>query len=96
MFEVKQEINFTENHEVLVVGLFDQPVKFDNKLTKLDALFDGYLSHLVMNGDISAKRKEVSKIPSFGKVGAKRLVFVGLGKRYSYIRSCKRDTSKSI
>lgn len=81
MFELKQEINFTENHEVLVVGLFDQPVKFNNKLAKLDELFDGYLSHLVMNGDISAKRKEVSKIPTFGKIGAKRLVFVGLGKK---------------
>jgi len=83
MFEIKQEISFSEIHETLIIGLFDHPIKFAGQLAKLDDLFDGYLSHLVVSGDISAKKKEISKIPTFGKVGAKRLVFVGLGKKES-------------
>ena len=35
---------------------------------------------MVKSGDISAKLKSISKVHSFGKIGAKRIWFVGLGK----------------
>lgn len=69
-----------QEEECLIVGLYDRPQKFSGILEKLDEQFSGQLTELVKMGDISAKRKEISKIPSFGKTGAKRLVFVGLGK----------------
>ncbi|MDZ5472103.1 leucyl aminopeptidase [Bacillus sp. 31A1R] len=80
MFTVNKEMNFHAEHDCLVIGLFDKPTKFDGNLEKLDGLFDGYLTELVKSGDISAKKKAISKIHTFGKIGAKRLIFVGLGK----------------
>ncbi|MDA6141628.1 hypothetical protein OSK03_28065, partial [Escherichia coli] len=42
--------------------------------------FDGYLSQLVKAGDINVNEKQVSVIPTFNKIGAKRLIFIGLGR----------------
>lgn len=80
MFAVKNEVNFLEVSECLIVGLYDKPTKFSGEIAKLDELFEGQLTELVKSGDISAKKKVISKIHTFGKIGAKRLFFVGLGK----------------
>lgn len=80
MFYFKNEIDFNEHQECLIVGLYDKPSKFSGKVEKLDELFEGQLTKLVKSGDISAKKKSISKIHTFGKIGAKRLLFVGLGK----------------
>jgi leucyl aminopeptidase len=80
MFIVKNKWPLTEDHESLIIGLFDQHVKFDGKLAELDHLFAGELTELVKTGDISAKNKKVSRIHTFGKLASKRIYFVGLGK----------------
>lgn len=80
MFQVNNEINFSEKRECLIVGLYDKPSKFSGSVKRLDELFEGQLSELVKSGDISAKKKAISKIHTFGKIGAKRILFVGLGK----------------
>lgn len=80
MFTVKNGIDYNEAHECLIIGLADQPHKFAGRLQAMDEAFAGDLTELVKSGDISAKHKAVSKVHTFGKVGAKRLVFVGLGK----------------
>lgn len=80
MFIVQQEINFREEHPCLIVGLYEKPVKFSGCLEELDELFSGYLTELVKEGDLSAKEKRIFKMPAFKKIGAKRLIFVGLGK----------------
>lgn len=80
MFSVQIDWNYSLEQESLIIGLFDKPAKFEGALAELDQLLDGHLTQLVKSGDISAKRKAVSKVHTFGKVGAKRLVFVGLGK----------------
>ena len=80
MFTVSKEINFLSFQECLVVGLYDKPVKFEGTLAKLDENFNGHLTELVKSGDISAKSKAISKVHTFGLIGAKRLIFVGLGK----------------
>ncbi|MDQ0198848.1 leucyl aminopeptidase [Neobacillus ginsengisoli] len=80
MFKVESEIEFSNQHEGLVVGIFERPEKFTGRLAKLDDLFEGQLTELVKNGDISAKLKSISKVHSFGKIGSKRIWFVGLGK----------------
>ena len=46
--------------------------------------FDGQLTELVKAGDISAKFKNISKVHSFGKIAAKRIWFVGLGKEKDF------------
>lgn len=80
MFYVKTELDLSTEHEGLVIGFFDKPEKFTGSLTVLDEKFDGHLTELVKNGDLSAKLKNVTKVHSFGKIAAKRIWFVGLGK----------------
>jgi leucyl aminopeptidase len=84
MFEVKNEMDFSAAHEGLIIGLFDKPEKFSGILEKLDEKFDGQLTELVKAGDISAKLKNISKVHSFGKIAAKRIWFVGLGKEKEF------------
>ncbi|GHH97660.1 leucyl aminopeptidase [Neobacillus kokaensis] len=80
MFYVKKELDLDAEHNGLVVGLFDKPEKFSGLLAKLDQSFNGQLTELVKSGDISAKVKSISKVHSLGKIAAKRIWFVGLGK----------------
>ena len=84
MFNVKNEIDYSAAHEGLIIGLFDKPEKFSGHLEKLDERFDGQLTELVKAGDISAKFKSISKVHSFGKIAAKRIWFVGLGKEKDF------------
>jgi len=84
MFSVKKEKPFTAVHESLIIGLFDQSVKFNGELSFVDEAFEGVLTELVKSGDISAKKKVVSKIHTFGKMTSKRLYFVGLGKEKEF------------
>ncbi|WP_075982756.1 leucyl aminopeptidase [Bacillus massilinigeriensis] len=84
MFTVQNQINFSNNHETFIIGIFERPVKFAGSLETLDQAFNGYLTELVRLGDISAKKKSISTIHTFGKVGAKRLLFVGLGKEKDF------------
>lgn len=84
MFSVKREFNYAAEHECLIFGIFDKPNKFEGVLAGADKQFDGQLAELVKSGDISAKKKAVSKIYTFGKIGAKRLIAVGLGKEKEY------------
>ncbi|WP_316571563.1 leucyl aminopeptidase [Neobacillus sp. YIM B06451] len=84
MFTVKTEVNFSASHENLVVGLFDRPVKFDGGLAPLDELFGGQLNELAKNGDLSGKLKEVGKLHTLGKAGAKKIWFVGLGREKEF------------
>ena len=84
MFTVINEIDFSTAHEGMIIGLFDKPEKFSGSLAKLDELFDGQLTELVKAGDVSAKYKNISKVHSFGKIAAKRIWFVGLGKEKEF------------
>ena len=80
MFHVKKDWELSSEHEGLIIGLFDRPEKFSGSLAPLDAKFDGQLTELTKSGDLSGKLKSISKVHSFGKIGAKRIWFVGLGK----------------
>ncbi len=84
MFHVKKEMDYSAAHEGLVIGLFDKPEKFSGVLAELDERFDGQLTELVKSGDISAKLKSITKVHSFGKIGAKRIWFIGLGKEKEF------------
>ncbi|MEH7179028.1 leucyl aminopeptidase [Neobacillus vireti] len=84
MFDVKNKVDFSTAHEGVIIGLFDKHEKFGGSLAKLDEIFEGQLTELVKAGDISAKFKNISKVHSFGKIGAKRIWFVGLGKEKDF------------
>ncbi|MFE8696699.1 leucyl aminopeptidase [Cytobacillus sp. FJAT-53684] len=84
MFTVKTEMNYSNEHECLIIGLFEKPNKFDGILSQIDKLFNGQLTELVKSGDLSARKKVISKVHTFGNIGAKRLFVVGLGREKDY------------
>ncbi|WP_071393691.1 leucyl aminopeptidase [Bacillus tuaregi] len=84
MFTVYQEKPFLKTHDCLIIGLFDQPVKFTGSLSAVDEAFSGELTELVKSGDISARESKIAKIHTFGRLAAKHLYFVGLGKEKEY------------
>lgn len=100
MFTVKKEMNFSNAHECLIIGLFDKPNKFDGVLAQLDQQFEGQLTELVQSRDLSAKKKAVSKVHTFGRIGAKRLFVVGLGREKDYsfdvLREALGKTFKTV
>ncbi|MEH7076385.1 leucyl aminopeptidase [Neobacillus drentensis] len=84
MFFVEKDLELARENEGLVIGLFDKPEKFTGVLALLDERFNGQLSELVKSGDISPKSKSISKVHSLGKIGPKRIWFVGLGKEKDF------------
>lgn len=91
MFKVNNEFNLSNSHDCLVIGLFNKPSGLENDAAEADQLFDGQLTELVKSGEISTKKKTVSKIHTFGKTGAKKLYFVGLGHEKEYDFETLRD-----
>ncbi|KAB7666474.1 leucyl aminopeptidase [Bacillus sp. B1-b2] len=100
MFTYQSEWNFSESPESIIVGLFDKSIKFEGKLAELDDVFQGELTNLIKSGDLSAKKNKVRIIHTFGRIAAKRLVFVGLGKEkdltFDDIREAFGATFKQI
>ncbi|PKG23627.1 leucyl aminopeptidase [Niallia nealsonii] len=80
MFTYKNEWNFTNHHESIIIGLFEKSSKLEGQLAELDKFFEGELTNLIKENDISAKKKRVAAIHTFGKIGSKRIIFIGLGK----------------
>jgi leucyl aminopeptidase len=80
MFQIEGIFQLSKQHESIIIGLFDKSEKFAGDLAPLDDAFDGQLTEFVRSGDLSAKYKIINKIHTFGKIGSKRIWFVGLGK----------------
>lgn len=92
MFELKSEYQFQNVHEGLVIGLFEKSGKLDGILSELDQEFEGKLQELIKSGDISAKDKSISKIHTLGKIAARTIWFVGLGKEKNLTFEKLRDS----
>lgn len=93
-------MNYETEHECLIIGLYEKPNKFEGNLATIDKLFNKQLTELNKSGDLPAKRKSVSKIHTFGKIGAKRLFVVGLGKEkdfsFEVLREALGKTFKAV
>ncbi|EQB96650.1 aminopeptidase A [Geobacillus sp. A8] len=81
MFTVKPLPSVEERDEALVVGLFEGANSWSGLAGEYDARLGGRLSELQKEGDISAKRGSIAVIHPLLPAGAKRLYFVGLGKK---------------
>jgi leucyl aminopeptidase len=80
MFEVKGNIDFSSQHEGLIIGVFDRPAKLTGIIEDVDQRFGGQIKELLKSNDISGKKKSLKIIHTLGQMGVKRLFFVGLGK----------------
>lgn len=80
MFTVKNKIDLFSEHEAILIGVYDRPSKLQGIMAELDSALDAQLKQLLKSNDISGKKKSAAVIHTLGKIGIKRLVFVGLGK----------------
>ncbi len=67
--------------DCLVLALTEEASQQEGLFKSLDQALEGYLSKALENGQFSTKQKEVSIIHTFGKIAAKRVMLVGLGKQ---------------
>jgi leucyl aminopeptidase len=81
MFTVKSQLSLDTVHEALVIGVFEKNQPLDGIVAEYDRRLGGQLSVLFKEGDISAKKKQISHVHTLNQTGAKRLYFVGLGKK---------------
>jgi leucyl aminopeptidase len=86
MFQVQQK---TGSHEAVVVALFEgEASSFANEINQA---LNGQMEALLKEGDISAKKKAVSKVHTLGQ-DVKRYYFAGLGKKEEYTTEVLRQT----
>ncbi|AMX82458.1 aminopeptidase [Geobacillus subterraneus] len=81
MFTVKPLPSAETAHEALAIGLFEGAEAWSGLAGEYDSRLGGQLSRLRKEGDISAKRGRVAVVHPLLPTGAKRLYFVGLGKK---------------
>ncbi|MEI5907815.1 leucyl aminopeptidase [Bacillus spongiae] len=98
-FSVEQEFLLEQEVDALVLGVYQQPV-FHGVIKQLDDIFNGQLTELAKSKDIHYKVKKVSSIHTLGAIGAKRLIFVGLGKEqeltFDDLRAVFGKVSKTV
>ncbi|MFD3448823.1 leucyl aminopeptidase [Microbacteriaceae bacterium 4G12] len=88
MFRVQTGL---ENQETVVVALFEGDT--ENSFVKdMNHTLDGHLQVLIEEGEVSAKKKSVSKVHTLGKTTVKRYYFVGLGKKEAYTTEVLRQS----
>ncbi len=92
MFQLKDTYSLSDVHESVIIGLLDKPNSFNGQFKMLDDAFEGGLTELVKEGEISAKLKKISKLHTFGKMAAKKIWFVGLGKENELTFAKLRET----
>lgn len=84
MFTVKNNFSVNQASSTLVVGLFEKTTSFEGVLRDINSALGDTLATLVKEGDVSAKKGVISKVHTLGKLEAKRIYFVGLGKEDQY------------
>lgn len=96
MFTVLKQNPFLEKEESLIIGLFDHPVKFTDTLLTANEAFSAQLMDLVKSGDISAKKKRISKIHTLDMLKSKKLYFVGLGREKEFSFEVLREAFGAV
>ena len=81
MYTVIKELNYENQEECLLIGVFQDVEGFGDWLKNFDEKLQEELVTLQKAGDISGKLKHVAVIPTLGSAGVKRFLFVGLGKK---------------
>jgi len=79
--------------EAVVVNLFEGVKKPGGATGAVDLSMGGSLSKLISSGDFQGKFKQISVLPTFGRIPAKRVILVGLGERHKFTIDCIREVS---
>jgi leucyl aminopeptidase len=100
LFKVKDGDVLTKKLGAVVVGLFEDDKKPDGIVREIDKKLDGCFVELLAEKQLSAGFKKVNKIHTFGKLEAKVIYFVGLGKKeeltFERVREAFAVVSKNL
>ncbi|HEY9899554.1 MAG TPA: leucyl aminopeptidase, partial [Pantanalinema sp.] len=69
-----------EKGELIAIALFEGETKLSADALAVDKALGGIVSDVIKSGDFAGKLNQTMMIPTGGKLGAKRLLLVGLGK----------------
>lgn len=92
MFSHVETYGVDHQTEALVIGLFNQNQQFEGFLKEIDDALGRQLIHLIKEGDIRVQEKRISTIHTLGKLGAKRLYFVGLGRKQALTKNGLKES----
>jgi leucyl aminopeptidase len=70
----------TEKADLVVLGLFEEQTKLTDSPKAIDKALGGVIADLLSTGDFKAKQNQTLLLPTAGKLGAKRVLLLGLGK----------------
>jgi leucyl aminopeptidase len=80
--------------DILCVGQFADTKTVDRTLKQLDAKLDGALEQVIKLGDFKGEAGSIALIYTGGKIGAKRVLLVGLGdKKKATLDSLRRSAA---
>jgi leucyl aminopeptidase len=82
--------------DVVIVNLFEGVTEPAGATGAMDAALDGAISTVIREGEISGKFGETATLHTLGKVPAKRVVVVGLGKPGDFNVDRVRDLSAQV
>ncbi len=78
--------------DCLAIGVFqEEPLPADAR--RVDSLLNGSISYLVKNKDFKAELNETFLFPTLGKLAAKRILLVGLGKKKDFTFDITRQAA---
>ncbi len=95
-FEVFTVEVLAKQTDCLVVGVVEDRSEQGDVFVQLDQALGGYLSDGLASGQLSAKKKEVAIIHTFGKISAKRVMLVGFGKQEKIDFKVVRELSARV
>lgn len=86
--------------DMLTVGIFENEEKLDGLVKDIDVAMDGAITSLVKSGDFKGRLNQTLLLYTYGKLKARRLLLVGLGKKEEFgfeaVRSAAGKAVKEV
>jgi leucyl aminopeptidase len=82
-----------EKAEALVIGLFEDTKRLSKEVSHLNRALGGSIRMAMESGDFKGKLNQAYLIPTMGRIPAKRLLLIGLGKGKEFTRDKLRQAS---
>jgi len=81
--------------DVLIVNLFEGVTQPGGATGAMDRALDGWIADLIAQEKFKGKLNDILELPTFGKIPAKRVIVVGLGKQEEFCLEQVRQAAGS-
>ena len=100
--KIKVKCGMAENEasEITVLGIFEDTKGLTGIVASFDTALGGIIRNILKCSEFKGKQNEVITFPTFGKIPAKRIMLVGLGKKDKFsldkIRQASGTSAKRV